>query len=797
MAEHGKQSSNDDQHRKMSRREYLGTVGASALGTATSEDRGTQFRGRSMLEELRAERVGTNALGGGVTGGSTLSSLTGDGLTIDREGNLNVTMASNQEQDTLVEFHDVDDYGADPTGGSASDAALDEALSYADDGDWIVMTNGEYLLQNPHEINTSVTIYARGSTITGTYYDTSDFDKAVLWFKGTRYDGSDATAKKSDLGQNADKHSDRVYVSDTGPFDEGDDVVVANTDSNGNLRDAVSRAYEPTRTRVRSVDSTNGKLYLETPLKYDYEGGSSSADEVVKMDPVAGPRVIGGTWTGDGSGNGPGVVVSLQYTRDGLVNDVHVQTYQQNAVRTIDSWRTRLVDCSTGPPLSFDGSHGETFQVAGSSDVYIVRPNVQGCRRGIDIRSGCKTVYVVEPFITHVTLKGFSYHNSSGTSVRGSFQVYGGYVAASVDDLDVSPSAHHGNFLEPSTADGHVRVIGTTIVPRIDAFGGGGNDIHFENVTIEAADDHNSGDLLDLNDINDSTFRGIRVIGNGLKDDGIRIGGSGGGKNLVVEGTVVGSFNNAAVKVNDSASDVDLDLDIRHDGSTSQTHGVEIAKADDISLQGRIRGSFSNDVVLLHDPDTSDGTQPPGNVDLDLDIQDAGSTPLAIHIKHGENVRLRGRLRGSFGDDKVLIENGAENVDISMDVQGSGSDTSKHAFKLRSCENVNIHDCYVDTAGRAVLFTGDTLRNITVANNRFGGDATDGVISDYNPLSPSTFANVRIVDNDVTLGSNGTIDLYNDVSGLWIKNNLVDAFDLSSANDGSNADVYKRDNHVV
>lgn len=699
------------------RRDYLAAAGLAGLGLAGGTASGKRSAGRTS-DHLRFDTVETNQLTGNLTDGADLTSIAGEGLDIDESGQLNVsTMAATGPSSSTVTYWDIDDQSE-----TDDDAALEAILGDADfkEGDWIVMSNGSYKFTDNHTINKSCTIYARGSTIRSNAGNVNDI-YSVIRFKGER--GSSTT-----LSTAANEHDDVVNVDSTTGFVKGDDVIVNNAGETwGN------RTYRPTRSRIREVK--NGNLYLESPLKYDYVSG----DEVTSINPVVGARIIGGTWT-ELNGTPPGILFSLSDTRNCIVKDVHVETYERHAFQTIDSWQTRFVDCSTGPPASFGSSSGETYRIGGSSDVFIDRPVINRCRRGIDIRSGCKTVHVTDPLITGVELVGISYHHDETNSeyVRGSFDIRGGLIAASEDS---------GSWCVATTPkSGQMRMQNTHLVTRNNSEIYG-TDVIWEGVTLHECDSSSDDTLL------------FRQLSNAQAPQNVRL----------------------------------KDLTITNDAA--QKRAIRVKDGSDIGVTGRIEGDYgepsedSSGNVTQHSVVRVDGAA--SRVDLDLNIRDTNNRSneeAAVDIR-GSDVSLRGRINGYY-DDVVTVRSGANNVDISVDIDDEGSgDTGHHAFKLYECSNVNVHDCNVSVGGRGVLFVGSnvTATDVAIRNNWF--DVGNSVAVGDWPNTAETLTNVWIAGNNLSVGSSSNVEFDSPVDGLFITENVCNAIQ-----EGSSTNVQKHAN---
>ncbi|WP_435358363.1 hypothetical protein [Haloarchaeobius sp. DFWS5] len=602
-----------------------------------------------------------------ITGQQRLVSLVGDNLSIDSGGNLTAAGPTT---------HDIDDYGADPTGTTPSDQALMDAANAANPGDRIEMTNGDYLFDEYHTFTEPYTIDAAGSTLECTQYngnkstvsqdDLYDSEEAVFLFKGSVGASTGITGAVT-------KHEDQVSVADASIFSVGDDVLIKDPNK-GHL----SRTYEPTRAVVRDIDGST--LHLHTPAKYDYDTNNA----VYKVDAVVGPRVENAHFTGDA-----GCHVSFWNTRDARAENCQSDGYRQHAYQVIDGLDATLVDCRARDPLNLHGSHGECFRVAGSSDISIVRPVVEGCRRGIDLRSGCKTLRVEEPKIRGATLHCISYHNSSDATVRGNVEVRGGLLSARITDptLSSSPEEYQGGVaFSGSSAEGHHKFEGVDMVCRSAIMSSSPNNVFVSNCTLRTAEGSSGTYLLNIEG-NDVAF-----------------------ENVTIEHT-------------------------------------------------------------------------------------AGTRDIAVHVT-GSNVRLSGSVRGTFADDFVVVEGGASSVDSSLDISG-GTDAGHHAYKLKQCSDVNIHDSHIDVAGRAVLFSGSgtTISGVSVDNNRIGANSGSG----YGAISAwaggtQTLENVHVVGNDLTGGSNHDIQFYDTaISGLWVKNNVCGVIDFGSS---STTDVFQRDNRT-
>ena len=729
----------------LTRRTYLGAVGMSAglfSQNASGHDNG---RHRGHHRDLRVDTLSAETLTGGVTEGADLTNIAGNGLSIE-DGSLELQMPHNAPTEGIVEYHDIDDYGADPSGEEPSDEAFDAAVDNAEEYDWLVMTNGTYLFEELHTIEKSMTVFARGSTIK-CEVDGGDTSLAVVRFKGKGYD---ELGVYTHLAEDIHDGKRVLKVSPDTDFSEfypGREVVVANAIQNpentntkyyaGRKPDKVrkegepfywgDREYIPSVSRIRRVDASKNKIYLESPVRFDYYDGNGdeknyngeprkSGDVVYAVDALDSPRVVGGNWTGTMSSekelptrkNVPSMAVTFRETVDAVAKDVHVDSYLNHAFQAMNTWRTSFIDCSTGMPPSYGSGEGETFRLAGNTEVYLVRPKIMSCRRGIDIRSGTKTAHVIQPYITGVVLKGISFHGA----VRGEFNITGGLVQCGGEDFDKeviyqSSNVFSANPLEQSRIDAE----GMTFLVSSNVFGGNHvRDVHLRNCRIHAYVDYdhdsdgNDGDgqiadILDLDETEDSTFEGMYIGGNGLKTRAVNFGKKKPTKNVTFQGEVRGTFGEEALRVGDDTENVSIDVEIVGEGDSPGARGLRV---DDVG-----------------------------------------------------NVSISGSVTGNWSDEAVRVGNGASGLDLDLAI-----DSSSSGIVLGDSEGVSIHDSRV-SAGSGPAF-----------------DASGSV------------ENLRVVDSDFTRGSNGTVSI-DGADGLWVKNDAASSIDV-----GASTNTFVKDNLI-
>lgn len=493
-----------------------------------------------------------------------------------------VDASASGESGSYVEYHDIDDYGADPSGANPSDQALEDAVAAADPHDWIVMTNGDYLFDDYHLFGEPYTIDADGSTLECTQYngnkstldqnDLYDSHEAVFTFEGSKGSSTGVSSTVSE-GQ------DQVPVDDASLFDVGDDVLIKQSGTG-----YLSRSYEPTRAVIRDIDGST--LHLHTPCKYDYDGDSV----VVQVDPVVRPRVKNAYFTGDA-----GCHVSFVYTREARAENCTSDGYRQHAYSVVDGLDTEIVDCHASNPINLHGSHGETFRIVGSTDVSLVRPVVDGCRRGIDLRSGCKTLRILEPKVKGATLYGFSFHNGNGSYVNGGVEITGGVLSCRITDPTLSDDPNEyqlGNAFSGTQADGYVKLEGVDLVCRDTIMGSGPNDVYAVNCRLRTAEPSETTTILDITGSN-VTFENVTIEnGSGSPDYAVEVEGT----DVRLSGRIRGDYSTECVRVA-NAENVSLDLDVQG-WSESSCRGIRIfSGVDDVDIAGTFDGAGRSIVI--------------------------------------------------------------------------------------------------------------------------------------------------------------------------------------------------------
>lgn len=343
---------------------------------------------------------------------------------------------------TIPDTIHIDEFGADPTGGSPSDAALDDAVSAAREGDIIAITNGTYYFANRHTFYKSVILDGTGSriesdchTTEGSVSTTSSSDpyQSQHYFPLFKFQGD----KGSHVGvsASADRGSDQVAVSSTASFSVGDGVIIANQQTNSAVMD---RDYTPTVSRIREIE--NGVLYLSKSLKYNIDTTFYAAPVTFlerptirnmsiypRTEPTFDPdmgRVMGG----------PQHIFATQWTRNAFIDNCYIDTFGSNVYSSSDCVDAVIRDVHAGEPMNLSGSSGEAYYINGSSDITLIRPTVEGCRRAVDIRSGCRTLYTIDPRISGVSLGAISFHSGGGLNVQGRQEVRGGYIHCRMED---------------------------------------------------------------------------------------------------------------------------------------------------------------------------------------------------------------------------------------------------------------------------------------------------------------------------------------------------------------------------
>lgn len=560
----------------------------------------------------------------------------------------------------------IDNYGADPTGATASDAALDAAYAEADEDDRIAMTDGTYRFDQRHIFTKSLTIDGSAGRAITTWNDTYTQDlEACFAFHGTRTHEIDLTADV--------KRNDQVIsVADASVFSEDDGVLIR---EGGYL----ARSYKPTRDVVERVDTTNNTIRLKKGSQYDYSAADVNTF-VGRIEPIVRPRFENITFV-SGEGNIP---VQTRFTRDAIYDDVAVVGYARHAICSWDDLGPRFRNCETSNPTSLDASSGEAFFLVGGTDITINFPRIRSARRGVDIRSGAQNVVVNEPNMADITLHGISFHNDATAHVNGSVKVIGGTISARQTDPDMS-AYQTGNGFNTSKNARYQTFIGTTFRFRNRA-----GDIYGSNVTCDNCRFEPVEDVLDMVEIH-SNAENITLENCHWTNEGKSVTRAiylrDGARNVNIGGTVEGTYSQAGIRY-DTVDDVSVDLDMDLDGGLYY-HFFPIAQnPTTIQVRGSLQGpGVTNECIALE-----------GGTDIDIDVHANGSTGTSvrgIRMYSPKNVTISGHYRSlgicvliSGNADGVVIDGATLQSDGGSYALGSGAAISGAAPR-----NVKVADC--------------------------------------------------------------------------------------------------------
>lgn len=527
------------------------------------------------------------------TTGEAVSDLAGENLTVE-EGVLSATVPD-PVAGGAVDVVDIDDYGADPSGEEPSDDALDAAIEDLSAGATLVMTDGEYWFDAPHEIyEDHVTVLGTGSSlrITGIAYGSYSHFLSFGSFENVSDFGGDTL-----LAADASEGDQRIEVEDASPFEAGDDVTVSETkyDNTPTLSwggDA-GRGTCPTRAVIREIEGST--LYLDRGLNYDHGAGAAG---VFLLDSVVGGRFVDMHMAeGDGEDESEGFLMCA-YARDCAMIDCSAAEYVGFPFTDIHSLRTVMIDCAATDPVLPEraSSHWEPFQFRGSTDPTVIRPSIDTCRRGIDVNAGANVVRVFDPRIRNAYLHGACFHSNGTQQVYGAYEIYGGRIEGAEEILHDKYHAGYGLSLSPNQS--HVKVFGTTVVGRPAAVNtpyGQASDLTLEGCSLETFTG-TSANVVN-GDLRNSRLENVDLVGRGGDDVGFNLAGA---ENVAVSGEIGGDFSEAAASV-EGAENVSLDIDVL----TNATDAPDVAVADskNVRVTGALHGSGP---AVAADGDVSD-----------------------------------------------------------------------------------------------------------------------------------------------------------------------------------------------
>lgn len=377
-----------------------GTVTVDATGSSTDTRVETRDAGTTLYTD-------TTALNFDSTTDLTVTDEGAGTVTIGATGSGGTTEGDQNERDVI----DVDDYGADDTGGTASDTAFSNAVAAADTGDIILFKDGTYLLENNHVISKAVTLLGVNVTLTRTTGPSSWTEDAMFTFQGAGPTGG-STALTADL----QRGSTLVNVNDATIFSEDDFVAIHDNAT------AFQTLYTARNTfaRVTGVDTTNNTISLSQDAKWDHLTANGAT--AYRMEFLDGPRIAGFDMQGDGTDTSSWV--KLTYCRNFHVEDVDIDGFIFNGISPVSSWKGTIENCTIRNAYSQGGSEGEAFQAFKSQDIRLIEPETYNVRRGTDMTKQCSDMYIYDPII-HTQNMGITMHNGEGGR---NLKVFGGEV---------------------------------------------------------------------------------------------------------------------------------------------------------------------------------------------------------------------------------------------------------------------------------------------------------------------------------------------------------------------------------
>ncbi len=572
----------------MGRRTAIAALGLGSLGLLSGRA-GAQSRGQgnqpwysweSDIDAGGNDLTNLGALELAATG-EAVSDLAGENLAVE-DGVLSATVPD-PGAGGPIDVVDIDDYGADPTGEDPSDDALDAAIDDLSEGATLVMTDGEYWFNAPHEIyEDHVTVLGTGSRlrITGVAYGAYAHFLSFGSFENVSDFGGDTV-----LAADASEGDQYVEVEDVSPFSEGDDITVSETkyDNTPTLSwgGTAGRGTCPTRAVIREIDGST--LYLDRGPNYDHGAGNAG---VFLLDSVVGGRFVDMHMvSGDGEDESEGFLMCA-YARDCAMIDCSAAEYVGFPFTDIHSLRTVMVDCEATDPVLPEraSSHWEPFQFRGSTDPTVVRPSIDTCRRGIDVNAGANTVRVFDPRIRNAYLHGACFHSNAEQQVYGAYEIYGGRIEGAEEILHDKYHAGYGLSLSPNQS--HAKAFGTTVVGRPAAVNtpyGQASDLTLEGCSLETFAG-TSANVVNGN-LRNSRIENVDLVGRGGDEVGLDLAGA---KNVSVSGEIAGSFSGGVVSV-EGAEDVSLEIDVLENATDAPD--VAVADSENVRVTGTLRGS--------------------------------------------------------------------------------------------------------------------------------------------------------------------------------------------------------------
>lgn len=377
---------------------------------------------------------------------------------VDGDGSVDAGNVQHAPRDVL----NVDEYGADDTGGTASDSAFSSAVSDATDGDIVLFKDGTYLLENVHVIQKSIRLKSVNATLNRTTGSTADAhtEDAMFTFRG-----GGTTGTSTALSADADEGDTVVSVTDASLFSVGDYVAVQ---SSGTY--TVDADAETTFAEVTGVDTSNNDLTISEGCRFNHTTADSAT--VYQVEFLDRPVISGFDCEGDGANTSSWI--RLDFCRRPVVEDVRVDGFIYQAISLFDCWLSSIIDCTIANAYQTGSSQGEAFQMWKSQDTYLRQPEtVAPVRRGIDYTKQACGSTVVEPVIEASGVAGIATHAVAGGR---DIEVLGGEVT----DSGVNSSAILAD-------DGcSIRVSNTTIRSDVRAMWNDNGQLYATDVEIHA-----------------------------------------------------------------------------------------------------------------------------------------------------------------------------------------------------------------------------------------------------------------------------------------------------------------------
>lgn len=443
------------------------------------------------------DEIRPNALGGGITDSTDITSIVGDGISISG-GELTATQG-----ESPWNFVDIDEHGGDPSGETASDTALQNAIDALSDYSVLVMTDGNYVFDDDdYRINHSHCIVLGTGSQFEIYGSERSGAQSFLSFRAS-LDGKISTPTDT-LQADAVDGSQSIVVSDGTQFSKGDEIVINyDPDETSHSLTVVGGAAQRARTSRATIRYIDGdRLYLNRSLGWDHRSGSYiwRFTDTIEGSGFVNMHVVDSGGDEDDGDDAGGMFLSLYGTRECFVRNCRTDTVVTAPFCDYFGYANVWEDCYFYDPdlPQRDSSHWEPFRLRGTTDCTLIRPTAQRARRGIDLQGGNHGLEVVQPRLYNVYLQGFSPHSSKGNPVAYDARIRGGIIEAEAERPDHSKI---GSASAVSTTPDikRLEIIGTTLRGGsycITTPYGTASNIHCEHVTFEDLPAYNSTVLL-------------------------------------------------------------------------------------------------------------------------------------------------------------------------------------------------------------------------------------------------------------------------------------------------------------